>query len=129
MTDKKTIFEWRLDGVPEEAMRDWSEASNDANPIHIDPAAADALGFGPRCVNPGPTNLAYLMNMLAAAAPSAELTHIDARFVGNVLAGDNVVARGVFDDDTRNRCDASLAIAPDDKLVVTATMTFRERKS
>lgn len=101
---------WELGAVPAEAMALWCEALGDDNAIHVDPAAAEALGFGPRTVNPGPTNLAYLLNMVMEARPDREICSIEAALLGNVLAGDGVLARGTWDQDT---CDAELVVAPD----------------
>ncbi len=72
----------------------WVEALRDDNPIHRDPATSAALGFGPRTVNPGPTNLAYVLNMIAQAFPGDHPCRLEARFLGNVLAGDDVAVSG-----------------------------------
>ncbi len=104
------MTEWKLDSVPAEVMALWCEALGDDNAIHVDPAAAEALGFGPRTVNPGPTNLAYLLNMAMEARSGAQIRSVEAALLGNVLAGDAVVARGTWHDDI---CDGELAVAPD----------------
>lgn len=100
---------WELDAVPAEAMALWCEALRDDNAIHVDPAAAEALGFGPRTVNPGPANLAYLLNMVMEAQPDREVRSVEAALMGNVLAGDAVFAQGTWQDDA---CDAELAVVP-----------------
>ncbi|MCU4652115.1 MaoC/PaaZ C-terminal domain-containing protein [Roseibacterium sp. SDUM158016] len=85
---------WSLDDVPADAMAEWCAALNDDNAIHLDRAAAEANGFGPRRVNPGPANLAYLLNALMAAGRGNEIVEIEARFLGNVLEGDRVLVAG-----------------------------------
>lgn len=105
-----TSSRWDLASVPAEAMALWCEALGDDNAIHLDPAAAEARGFGPRTVNPGPTNLAYLLNMVMEAQPDAQVRSIEAALLGNVLAGDAVTAKGTWDDDGAT-CDADLSIA------------------
>jgi acyl dehydratase len=68
----------------------------DPNPIHFDLASVRALGMGDRPINQGPSNLAYVMNMLAAwTGGHQHLRSIGVRFQANVLGGDRVVARGV----------------------------------
>lgn len=105
------MSDWRLDHVPAGPMPLWCEALGDDNAIHLDPAAAEALGFGPRTVNPGPTNLAYLLNMALEARPGAQVRSVEAAFLGNVLAGDAVIAQGVWDGAT---CDARLDVPETD---------------
>ena len=62
----------------------------DPNPIHLDPDAAAALGFGRACVNQGPANLAYALSHLVGSRPGERLVAFDARFHATVLAGDVV---------------------------------------
>jgi hypothetical protein len=69
----------------------------DPNPIHLDPDAAAALGFGRACVNQGPVNLAYALGFLTARDPDAALLGFDARFRAPVVAGD-VVTPVAYDD-------------------------------
>lgn len=98
-------------------MADWCALLNDDNQIHLTREAAEAAGFGPRRVNPGPANLAYLMSAFMADDPDREITAVDARFVGNVLEDDHLVARTDGDEATLLRDGAP---------VVTATFTFGE---
>lgn len=102
---------WTLDAVPAGPMALWCEALGDDNAIHVDPAAAEALGFGARTVNPGPVNLAYLLNMVMEARPETQIRSVEAALLGNVLAGDAVIGRGAWDGE--GACDAELAVAPD----------------
>lgn len=62
----------------------------DPNPIHLDPAAAAALGFGRACVNQGPANLAYALTHLTATCPGRGIGAFEARFHATVSAGDVV---------------------------------------
>ena len=98
----------------------------DDNPIHLDPAAAEALGFGQRTVNPGPANLAYVINMLMAADPDAEIAEVEARFLGNVLAGDAVLAQGTLDGDDPTRCEAMLTSVAEGTPLLAATIRLRK---
>lgn len=113
---------WRVDDVSAEAMFSWVEALRDVNPIHVDPQAASALGYGPRTVNPGPTNLAYVLTMLMAAAPGEYPARIEARFLGNVLSGDNLEVTCDRADDGIFR--ARLKIAGDGEIVLDAKVTM-----
>ncbi|GGC40469.1 hypothetical protein GCM10011371_29830 [Novosphingobium marinum] len=83
---------WRLEAVPGLDMHFWAEMLGDPNPIHIDASAARELGFGDATVNPGPTNLAYVLNLIADEFDSGTPSELEARFSGNVLAGDTVEA-------------------------------------
>lgn len=114
------MTEWRLDAVPDKPMALWCRAMGDDNPIHVDAAVAEALGFGPRTVNPGPINLAYLLNMAMEARPGSDVASVEAAFLGNVMADDAVVACGAWRDE---RCEAQLSVIPD-RIVVTARITM-----
>lgn len=85
-----------VESVPVEAMKTVAALLHDPNPIHFDTRAVEALGMGDRPVNQGPTNMAYLIEMLTAWTGGPEaLRRVQVRFLGNVLAGDRVTARGV----------------------------------
>jgi len=101
---------WRIEAVPQEPMALWAKLLRDANPIHVDPAAAEALGFGPRTVNPGPINLAYALNMVMAARPGNHPREIHARFSNNILSGDAVEVSGVADFAEPGRCCARVRV-------------------
>ena len=115
----ETLPPWSLT-VDMASMAIWATALRDANPIHVDPAVAEAMGYGPRTVNPGPANLAYVLNMVMAAHPAATLIEVDARFLGNVMSGDTVQATG-----TRNagRYQADLTNS-NGALLVTASVVI-----
>ena len=83
-----------IDSVSAERMKTMAVVLDDPNPIHLDPAAAEALGLGDRVINQGPTGVGYLLDMLAAAFPGATVRKVELRFLANVLAGDKVVAAG-----------------------------------
>lgn len=101
----------------------WVDALCDPNPIHRDPAAAAAHGFGPHTVNPGPLNLAYACNAIARLRPDGEVRRIEARFVGNILSGDAVTATATRDDD--GSCRASVTTG-DGKVALHASVTFTD---
>lgn len=85
-----------VDAVPVEAMKTVAALLHDPNPIHFDVDAVSALGMGDRQVNQGPTNMAYVVNMLTAwTGDPGCLRRLQVRFLGNVVAGDRVSARGV----------------------------------
>jgi len=81
--------------VNADKMKIYAALIRDANPIHLDGAAAAALGLGDRPVNQGPINMAYVIDMIAAwAGDPYALESLSVRFTGNVLAGDTVRAGG-----------------------------------
>jgi len=85
---------FELGFVDPEAMKVWSKALRDPNPIHLDREAVKAAGLGDRRINPGPANVAYIINMLTAAFPGKQVGALDARFLDNVFEGEAVVAGG-----------------------------------
>ncbi|MAM61292.1 MaoC/PaaZ C-terminal domain-containing protein [Maritimibacter sp. UBA3975] len=98
-------------------MAAWCALLSDDNQIHLSREAAEAAGFGPNRVNPGPANLAYLLSAAMEADPEANVTRIEARFLGNVLEDDDLTARS--DGDT-----ATLTRAGEATPVLTATFRF-----
>lgn len=77
-------------------MKTMAALLQDPNPIHWDPTSTRALGMGDRTVNQGPTNMAYVMNMLVAWVGNdpSRLRGITLRFMANVFNGDRVEAGG-----------------------------------
>lgn len=92
--------DWEVAAVGETEMKIMALLLRDPNPIHIDAGAARRLGLGDTPVNQGPVNLAYVISMLSAAFPDAGLRRLRARFLGNVLGGQRVVAGGVLTGST-----------------------------
>lgn len=87
--------ELRVAQVSADKMKIFAALIRDANPIHLDGAAAATLGMGDRPVNQGPINMAYVIDMLAAwSGDPYAIESLSVRFTGNVLAGDAVRAGG-----------------------------------
>lgn len=75
----------------------------DPNPIHFDPAHTAGLGMGPAPINQGTLNMAYPLNaLIAVIGDPARIRRFQCRFLGRVVAGDEVVGGGrvvAVDDD------------------------------
>jgi acyl dehydratase len=125
-----------IESVDPERMKTMAALLRDPNPIHWDVESVRALGIGDRPVNQGPNNMAYLVNLLAAFAGGFErVTALRVRFLGNVFAGDRLVAGGEvtgLDDDGRTvHCSVWLRRDgdPDDTVMAgTATVTPPQRR-
>lgn len=77
------------------AMKTMAALLRDPNMIHLDPAASEAVGLGPRVVNQGPISMGWVHTMLARAAGGPQnvlATRI--RFHDTVFGGERVVAGG-----------------------------------
>ena len=74
--------------VPGDDMAIWCRLLNDENAIHLSQDAARRAGFGPRRVNPGPANLAFLIAYRMQAYPARPLSHVTAQFLDNVFEND-----------------------------------------
>ena len=108
---------FEVDEVQAADMKTMAVLLRDPTPIHFDPDAVVALGMGDRVINQGPTNMAYVVNMLVAwAGDPARIRALKVRFLDNVRAGDRVVAGGVVTSvagDGRHRiaeCDVWLDV-------------------
>ena len=84
-----------------------------------DRAANERDGLGPRVVNQGPLNLAYVVNMLMAWAGPASIRRLTAAFGRYVLDGDRVVAGGVVEEVNDGVADCAVWLARGDERVVT----------
>lgn len=90
----KFLTPHRVMTVSAQAMKTMSVLLDDPNPIHIDVAAVRELGMGDRLVNQGPTNLAYVMDMVRKNFPTGRLQQFRSRLLANVFDGDVVTAGG-----------------------------------
>ncbi|MCH1513466.1 MAG: MaoC/PaaZ C-terminal domain-containing protein [Acidimicrobiales bacterium] len=71
------------------------DVMEDMNPVHVDEELAHSLGLR-GCVNQGPANLGYVINMLIDWAGSPEtIRHLNVRFHSISCPGDRLEARGV----------------------------------
>ena len=110
-------------------MRTMALILRDPNPIHLDPAASAAAGLGDRVINQGPSNVAYVMDMLMAAFPGHRLQAFECRFLSSVRDGDDVEAGGVVTEvsDDRTFCEAWLKVGEGAvALLALATLVRRE---
>jgi len=101
-----------IESISPTAMKEWAVFLADPNPIHLDVEVVKAKGLGDRVINQGPANVAYVMNMLAAAFPNATIEAIESRFLDNVYGGDKVVASGTVRaiDGDRVECEFTLDV-------------------
>jgi 3-hydroxybutyryl-CoA dehydratase len=86
-----------VESVSAARMADLAKVLDDPNPIHLDAQVVQALGMGEREINQGPANCSYVVNLLRAAFPDAVIRHLSFRLLGNVFAGERVVAGGTID--------------------------------
>jgi 3-hydroxybutyryl-CoA dehydratase len=87
-----------VEAVSAARMADLADVLDDPNPIHLDAEVVRSLGMGEREINQGPANCSYIVNMLRAAFPNAVIGHLAFRLLGNVYAGERVVAGGRIED-------------------------------
>jgi 3-hydroxybutyryl-CoA dehydratase len=109
-----------IESVSPDAMKQWSVFLADPNPIHLDVEVVKAKGLGDRLINQGPINVAYMMNMLAAAFPGGLIAAMDSRFLDNVYAGDKVVASGTVTAVNGNAVDCEFTLVADGRGTVNA---------
>ena len=84
-----------IESVSAEKMKTMAALLGDPNTIHWDTDDVRRLGLGDRPVNQGPNNMGYVIDMLADwAGGPANFRRLKVRFLGNVFAGDRLVAGG-----------------------------------
>lgn len=84
-----------IDSVDPQTMAAWAPILGDPNPIHLDREAVRARGLGDRRINQGPINMAYVMDMLAAALPGSRIARMTSRFLDNAYEGDRLTASAI----------------------------------
>lgn len=124
--DQLTALRHRVDSP---AMAKLALILHDPNPIHLDPRAAAAAGLGDRVINQGPANLAYIINMLAAALPDHKIVQIESRYLGNVRAGDVVEAGGTVIAQSGNQVECDTWLKLEDGTVAVAAKAVLERNA
>lgn len=113
--DKLTPFV--ISPVTRESMREWAVFLHDPNPIHLDAEVVKAKGLGDREINQGPTNVAYIINMLQNNFPGGVIESLDSRFLDNVYADDTAEAFGAVTEAVaagnrvRVTCEIGLRVA------------------
>lgn len=107
-------WSFSVPSVSADRMKAMAVLLRDANPIHLDPAAAAARGLGDRVVNQGAGNVGYVLNALLAAGPGATVERLRIRFSANVLAEDAVTASALAECEQqaggRRRVDCAVAL-------------------
>jgi acyl dehydratase len=126
--------EWTVESVDAQRMKTMAALLADPNPIHWDVDAVRSLGLGERPVNQGPSNMAYVANMLAAWAGGHEhLVSLRVRFLANVFAGDRLTAGGTVvaleptSDGSLATCEVWLRRGEDTVLTGRAQVTLDDR--
>lgn len=105
-----------MESVSPESMKAWAVFLADPNPIHLDVEVVKAKGLGDRVINQGPTNVAYIINMLHNNFPNGQIEELDSRFLDNIYGGDKVETFGTVTDVsedgdiTRVHCDIGLRV-------------------
>ena len=117
-----------VESVDAEKMKTVAALLQDSNPIHFDAGVVRALGMGDRVVNQGPSNLGYIVTMLARwAGDPGRVRRLRVRFLGNVFAGERVVARGtvtaVREEDGVRLADLDVWLERDDDRVLDGSAT------
>ena len=84
-----------IESVDAEKIKTMAALMGDPNTIHFDVDDVRRLGLGDRAVNQGPNNMGYVIDMLTDwAGGPANFRRVKVRFLGNVFAGDRLVAGG-----------------------------------
>jgi acyl dehydratase len=119
--------------VTRESMKEWAVFLHDPNPIHLDAEVVKAKGLGEKEINQGPTNVAYIINMLHNNFPGATIESVDSRFLDNVYADDLIETYGTVTDVTVNdgatqvSCDIGLRVeGRGDVISGTAILTLNQ---
>ena len=96
VTSGTTLPAFVAESVSVEKMKTMALLLRDPNRIHWDEKAVSELGMGDRPINQGPTNMAYVINMLINWLGDPSLIRsIEVRFLDNVFAGERAQAGGV----------------------------------
>jgi len=84
------VFQHRQPGASRNAIAQFSEATEDPNPIHVDLAFANACGF-PQVIAQGPMTTAHFARLLAQRYGTARLRVLDLTFTAPVFPDEPLV--------------------------------------
>ena len=119
---------WTMESVSREKMKTMAVLLHDSNLIHLDPAVVAALGLGDRPINQGPTNLAYIMNMLDQwSGGFDQLAEVGVRFLANVFSEDSVTASGTVLSADGRTAECEVRLDGPDGVVIQGAASVRRR--
>jgi acyl dehydratase len=126
-----SIPEWIVESVSAEKMKTMALLLRDPNPIHWDVESVRRLSLGDQVINQGPTNKAYVINMLLAwLQDPSRLRSITVRYRANLYAGERAIAGGTVtelrEENGVGVADCDVWLRKDDgteAIVGTATVT------
>lgn len=79
-----TLFDVEVPGSSLERIAQFSHATQDPNPIHVDPEFAKACGF-PQVIQQGPMTTAHLARLLAQHGGAQQVRWLDVNFMAPVF--------------------------------------------
>ncbi len=122
--DGDVIFETIVPGADRPQLADFSEGTEDPNPIHVDEAFAKAAGF-PTVLQQGPMTTAHFARLLAAEVGQDRLRWLDVTFTAPVFPGEDLRLKAVVTgvEDGLVRC-ALTAEKTDGTATATAEAAF-----
>lgn len=116
--------------IVKQRLIDVMDVMDDCNPVHVDEALVARLGLR-GLVNQGPSNLAYITNMLAAWTGDPDcVRRFRVRFYNMVVPGDDLVAGGkvaAIRDDGLVDCEVWLKMR-DGTVMLSGTATVVVRR-
>lgn len=88
------IFDVTVPGSDRARLADFSEGTEDPNPIHVDEDFAKATGF-PTVLQQGPMTTAHFARLLAAEVGQDRLRWLDVTFTAPVFPGEELRLKAV----------------------------------
>ena len=90
------LFKHRQPGASRTAIAQFSHATEDPNPIHVDDAFARECGF-PQVLQQGPMTTAHFARLLTGAFGAARLKVLDVTFTAPVFPGELLLLKATVD--------------------------------
>lgn len=96
-TPNDVIFETTVPGADRARLADFSQGTEDPNPIHVDEDFAKAAGF-PTVIQQGPMTTAHFARLLAEKVGRDNLRWLDVSFTAPVFPGEDLILKAVTTD-------------------------------